>query len=453
MVGAAVNWYYHSAFASVVISQTVPEVKPWKLYERTDRYTVEDGCLVGAGLGLVAALVTLRMRRPAISPWVRCVGMVNVGACAGIAGAHAYFQYTGERQQAYRSLDQRLKRRLLEFWWIFWDKNMMAEFNPLLQHYVRHNGIWYTHLLPHEVFEQMDANIERIVKDGDAASQSETSAVTAVQQEEPPYYSQPFDYADNLRRFDAQYTIDKMEEMETYKLALLKDAEFLLFFNAQQKHEYCHLKGLDEEEKSQRRQEMRLTELAYNRLRHKADDIDVMLVIWRLSLQHKAAFESKQPTDHAVDSWLPEVTLCHPKIHDPVLSIEEMQVFQAQLFDEVRRFEAWTLNTNYPKESRERWSKDLDDGRVMLRAADRVVYELEKMQKAVMDQGSTAEETSERSQYESLLDGQTNRTKVGENMQAVTAESTVEVEKDEKAQADEEKVVKPPDRGLEPEKP
>ncbi|KAF9696911.1 hypothetical protein EKO04_004806 [Ascochyta lentis] len=109
VLGATANWYYHSRFTSVAVSQN-NAVKPWKLYERTKSFTVDDGCLVGASVGLAASIPALLV----IPRWTRCLGLVNIGASAGILGAHGYLQYTGERQKAYVRLERGFKRRSLE---------------------------------------------------------------------------------------------------------------------------------------------------------------------------------------------------------------------------------------------------------------------------------------------------------------------------------------------------
>ncbi len=280
VLGAAVNVYYYTSFTNIVVLQKNPKVKPWRLYKWTKKFTVEDGALLGAGLGLAASIPTLFMRRPGFPLWTRCLGLTNIGASTGILGAHAYLQYTGGRQKAYKRLDRRLKRRSLEFWAIFWDKKLMALFDPLIQQYIRHNGIWYTHLLPDTVYEKPDDYGRKPSKNNQAASDEE--------QEETAYYTEPYDYADDLKQINVQSTYDKMEELLAERAAYLQDAEYMLFINAQKQHDYCHFKPEDPDERQRKLQEIHLVEIAYNRLRNAAHTIDVKLAKWHMSLQHKA---------------------------------------------------------------------------------------------------------------------------------------------------------------------
>jgi hypothetical protein len=80
------------------------------------------------------------------------LGMMNIDTCTGVLVAHAYIQYTGERQDTYEHFGLQLQRRSHEFWSIFRDAETMASFDPIMQQYVRHNGIWYTPHLPDEMF-------------------------------------------------------------------------------------------------------------------------------------------------------------------------------------------------------------------------------------------------------------------------------------------------------------
>jgi hypothetical protein len=383
IAGAALNWYYYSAFAKVVVSQKVPEVKNWKLYERTKRYTVDDGALAGAALGLTVSVPSLFMRRPAIPRWTRCLGMTNIGTCAGVLGAHAYFQYTGERQEAYKHFGRQLKRRSLEFWSIFWDAELMASLDPFMQQYVRHNGLWYTRWLPQEVFEREEHGVEF------AASSKEPAAIIeAPAEEQPPFYRSPVEYAEDLRQIDVQSTLARIEAMEADKEQLLKEAEYLLFVNAQQQYELCHAHTMDEAERHRRLHETHLVDVAYNRLRAAANELDIRLIHWRLSLKHKAVLEAATSTTRTdtIADWLP-VPEALPSFatHKPTYSIGEIEKVQWQIAAEVKRFEEGYTDSRFPEAMRERWKKDAEDGRAILRAADHVLWRLHKAREVLED--------------------------------------------------------------------
>ncbi|KAF1932935.1 uncharacterized protein M421DRAFT_416532 [Didymella exigua CBS 183.55] len=377
-VGAAANWYYDSRFKSVVLSDTSGEVKPWTLYERTRELTVDDGCLVGAGLGLAASVPALLMRRLAAPRWTRCLGLANIGACAGILGAHAHLHFTGERQKAYRSLERRLQRRSLEFWRLFWAKQSMSSFNPLVQLYIRHNALWYAQQLPSSAFEHADGldPDSSDLPDSNTATNGPDSTPTHQDQ---PYYVPPFDYAEDLKYISVEATRAKIEEHEAEIAALLKEAEFILFVSAHRQYEYCHLHESDDERRRQRLEELQLLQITYNKLRSAAEILQSRLINWRMSLQHKAIVDSPESATGSVDAWLPQSTHSF-EVHNPELSIQELERTQAALDAEIRSFEASIAHPGYTKGEKDRWRMDLEDGRSLQRVADKIVWEFEKMQ-------------------------------------------------------------------------
>ncbi|KAF3051082.1 hypothetical protein E8E11_011062 [Didymella keratinophila] len=379
-LGAAANWYYNSRFKAVVLSDRSHEVKPWKLYEKTKKLTVDDGALVGAGLGLAASLPALLMRRLAIPRWTRCFGLANVGACAGILGVHGYLQFTGERQKAYKSLERRLQRRSLEFWRLFWAKQSMARFNPLVQLYIRHNALWYAQQLPSSAFEQAET-LEPESVDDPGADLAANSPDSTYAHEDQSYYLPPFDYAEDLKYISVEATHAKIEEHEAEIAALLKEAEFILFVSAHRQYEYCHLQSADDEDRRKRLEELQLLQITYNKLRSAAEILQSRLINWRMSLQHKSIVDSPAFATASVHAWLPQSAHTFTA-HNPALSIQELERTQAALDAEIRSFEASIAYPGYTKEKKDRWRMDLEDGRSLLRVADKIVWEFEKMQQA-----------------------------------------------------------------------
>jgi hypothetical protein len=374
VLGVAADWYYSSRFTSVVLAQRKQEASPWKLYEKAKEFTVDDGSLLGAGFGLAASIPALFMRRPAIPRWTRCLGMANIGACAGVLATHGYLSYTGERKKAYARLDRRLERRSIALWDLFWDKQAMARFNPLIQLYVRHNTLWYAQQLPDSTFDQADRQ--------DAES---VTLETTYEQTDQSYYLAPFDYAEDLRYISVDATHAKIEEHETEIAALLKEAEFILYVSAHRQYEYCHLQDADDEERRQRLQELQLLHIAYNKLRYAAEQLQSRLITWRMSLQHKALLDASGPTNASVAAWLPRSA--HDfTAHKPSLALQELERTQAALDAEVKSFEAGIAHPGYTKEKKDRWRLDLEDGRSLLRVTDKIVWELEKMSDAAASQ-------------------------------------------------------------------
>ncbi|KAJ4322082.1 hypothetical protein N0V94_002550 [Neodidymelliopsis sp. IMI 364377] len=238
----------------------------------------------------------------------------------------------------------------------------MARFNPLLQLYVRHNALLYTPHLPEETVYV-------------------SSSSSTEEQEELSYYLPPFDYADDLKRISVEATYTRMEEHEAEITALLKEAEFILYISAHRQYEYCHLGNVDDEERRQRLEELQLLQITYNKIRSAAEQLQSQLINWRISLQHKAILEASTSESSSLQAWLPKST--HDfTTHDPALSILELERTQAALDAEIKSFEASIAYPRYPKEKKDRWRMDLEDGRSLLRAADKIVLEFEKMQEA-----------------------------------------------------------------------
>jgi len=364
------------------VSQKLPKAKKSRLYKWTKKHTVEDGALVGAALGLAVSVPTLFARRLPIPRWTQCFGMMNTGACTGILGAHAYFQYTGDRQRAYRRLDRRLRQRSLEFWAIFWDKELMARLDPIMQQYVRHQAIWYTQLLPDKVFKEAEEPGRGRVKNKKPGATGQT--IVTQQPPELPYYVQPFDYAEDLELINVESTLVKIKEMEAEKKDLLDEAEYLLMFNAQQQYDYCHRVGsMDQDERRRRLHEILVVDIAWNRLRNAADAITMRLTHWRLSLQHKAAWEASNSGDDHVNEWLPRPDRIDFASHKPTLSLQQVSRMQGDIDFEVKTFERLCADEMLPKETREARKQDAEDGRVMLRATDHVLFRLEKARNSV----------------------------------------------------------------------
>ncbi len=70
-----------------------------------------------------------------------------------------------------------------------------------------------------------------------------------------------------------------------------------------------------------------------------------------------------------------------------------MEKFQTQIGAEVKRFEELATDQRYSKQRRERWKKDLEDGRVLLRAADNIVFQLQNIRDNLESAGSTAKDS------------------------------------------------------------
>jgi hypothetical protein len=354
-------------------------LKPWKLYERTKTMTVDDGALAGAALGFATSIPTLFMRRPAIPRWTRIVGMTNIGAFAGMLGAHAYLQYNGERQKAYVRLERRLKRRALEYWAIYGDKELMSHFDPVIQQYITHHAMWYS---SHMVYDRSEQPASR--DDTQPNQTTEISPTTAPLEPLPEaYYVPPYDYVEYLKQIDVERQRVELQELETERHRLHKEAEYVFHMNAERKYRYCHTTEMTDDERARWLRELHLCEITYNRLASAVDGNDIKIAKVKLALQHKAAIEAQEKTKVSLESWLPPVPSekLDTRTHDPTMTIQELEKFRAEIVADITRFEGSLTAPGYGEVQRERWRKDIEDANVFLKAVDQVVWELESAKK------------------------------------------------------------------------
>lgn len=367
-VGAATNAYFHNAFTTVVASQTVKDLSPPKLYEKTDNYTVDDGCLAGAAMGMAAFLPTLFMRRATVPWWTRLMGMTNIGACTGVVASHAYFHYTGERQKALQELNRQRRRRTLEFHHIFWDKMLMQQLDPLIQTYVRHNGLFRAHHIPAEVLEDPDKHGILSVPAADGSA-----AVDAPATKYPAYYVVLLDWGKYLENLDVEAMKADNEVDQRRKNALLKEARYVEHQISSKLYDFIHTTHASEEDKEMSIRELQLLSTIRNRLRLAAEEVDQNIFWRRYWLGKKPAMDASSPRE----AWLPAFP--DPDGHDPTLSIAEVGKFEEQFKNEIAIFESRVRSpAQEDVDQREKWRKDLEDARTWRRATDRIAWEMEK---------------------------------------------------------------------------
>jgi hypothetical protein len=436
------------SFTNAVLSHVEPkEGRKWKLYQWTKRYTVEDGALEGAKLGLAASIPTLFIRKPAIPRWTRSLGMANIGECAGILGARGYFQYTGERQKAYSCLKRRLKRRSLAFHHIHNNKELMANLDLVIQHCVRHSGVWYTQFLPEEAFEQPDEYFRRTVRSDETVT--DTEAPMEKPSTQPPFYPPLPDYAEELRCLDEGKSLAEIARLETERKQFLEEAEYLFFVRAKQQHEFYHANAMDDNERQECLHEIYLLAIAHDRSRNTANLTDLKLIHWRLVLQQKAAWISSAQGSDCCTNWLPTSDSIDVSAHIPRFSILEMEHMHTQITADVIMFEEYAARPGLAQAEIEKYRRDAEDGRVVQRVAEHVIFKLEKARKALEDSAAaeTAEDKSEPKAVGSALIIRMPASAIDSKVEAVSDE-----EKQEKSEVEEETPAKSAADSLDPEK-
>jgi hypothetical protein len=266
----------------------------------------------------------------------------------------------------------------MEFWGIFWDKELMARFNPFVQLYVRHNAVWYASHLQFSAYEQAVEHDKTAVRISESSTIAEAPDSVEPPQEDLAYYTPTYDYAEYMRDIDVQSFRAEIQKLEAEKQALLKEAEYILIANAHKKYRYYYSEDMDKDERERRLRELHLCEIAYNRLSSAVNALDIKVTKMRLSLRHKAIVDAPSTKPDTLESWLPSTPTIDHMAHDPTISIQEMEKLHKQIAEEVKQFEEWIVVHGHSEQQRERWKRDLEDGRTLMKAADHILWELER---------------------------------------------------------------------------
>jgi hypothetical protein len=399
ITGAAVNYYYHYGFTDAICAASGVKDEKYKLWDKTERITVDDGFLVGAGIGLGVGVVSaVLLRGSPVRWWTRCIGMTNLGAFAGIAASNGYFHYTGERQKSVQALNDWKHRRNLEFHWVYWNKLLMSKLSLPAQAYVMYNGIFHAARLPDEALQnpqkyglglitdsslpkkeekKEEAKKEEEAKKDESKATNATNATTPPKApEKPGYYRKPSDVTRWLEKLDVDEQVNHTAKLENERQEYLKEIEYLLHVIGKKRYELCHLpENTDQEERKHRDRELQLINIVYYRLRKSADQLDGQIRLEQLTLQQKKAWKSEED---APTTWTPSTSGLDLETFEPKLCVKEFKNTTDELAKEIKNFEHKSTCKTNSAEEKERAKKDLDDGRLLLKAADKVQFELEK---------------------------------------------------------------------------
>jgi uncharacterized protein CbrC (UPF0167 family) len=277
-------------------------------------------------------------------------------------------------------LERRLKRRAVEYWGIFGDKQLMSRFDPLIQQYITHHAMWYSSHMVYDAYERP------VTGSATATQTTEISSATATTEPLPEaYYYPPYDYVEYLKQIDPERQRAEMQELEDERHRLFKESEYVFRMNAERKHRYCHTTEMTDDERARWLRELHLCEVVYNRLASAVNVNDIKIAKLKISLQHKLAFEGQAYAEskESVEPWLPPSPLIavDARTHDPTMTIQELEKFRAEIMTDITRFEASLKVPGYGEAQRERWRKDIEDANVFLKAVDQVVWELESLKK------------------------------------------------------------------------
>ncbi|KAF2661173.1 hypothetical protein K491DRAFT_576534, partial [Lophiostoma macrostomum CBS 122681] len=370
--GAAINWYYHYGFTGPVsIASNITDLE-WKIWEKTERYTIDDGFLVGAGLGLASSLFLRRLHIPS---WTRYVGMTNIGGCAGILAANAYFQYTGERARSNLALAQWRQRRNLEFHWVYWNKLLMASLSKPVQAYVMYQGMFHAAQLPEEALT--DPGKYRLGHISDTSLPLDKK--TDGKEESKAHYYPPDDPAKILRDVTAESLKAALDSKATQRAAILIDANYIMRIISQKEYAFCHLDNASADERHELLREIQMYQVIFSRLKDEANKLERQLLVGsqRLRQKHSLAGEDTLP------SWEMPADQYDPKTHEPKLALPEIEQYTEKFLKDMKDIEKGLATQGISDEDKARLKKDLSDARELLKASDKIIWDLEKRIKKV----------------------------------------------------------------------
>ena len=208
------------------------------------------------------------------------------------------------------------------------------------------------------------------------AKKSATTPVLATSPEtDDRFYTSYQAFDDYLKILDVERTQRENEGYRQERQSLLKEAEYLYYELTKKQYLLCNTVHSNEDDRQQQLREIEVTTFLYNRLHIRAEELRRGIHFNNVWMQQKAALDSHD----ARTAWLSSTTMFDPDSHDPKISIREMKALGDRFASDVKHWEG--LCHSQASEAvarREKYMRDLDDARALLRAADQMVYEMER---------------------------------------------------------------------------
>lgn len=480
IAGAAVTAYFHNEFTKPASQAMGVKGVEWKIWERTEKYTIDDGFLLGSAVGLTAGLVSsaLLRRNPhnALRWYTRTAGCTSLGGVTGILASHAYFQYTGDRQKAVQVLEQWRKRRNIEFHHLYWKRLFFTTLSLPVQGYIMWNGVFRASGLPEEVADWPEKYGYNSIVDPWVVEKQEKEKESAEKKEqgkdergekglnseshsdkvdgkgnargeegniEQNYFFVSEDYTALLSTLDPEDRLASIVERGKKRHILLKEADHVAYQISAKQYRLLHTEFApeDADERQLLLREISIMMVLYNRLRADADMLGRGIHFSAQALRHHALLglsevrleankrkgidivqmlEERFPIPHGgtggvgIQTWPSDANsgkekeeeeaakrkltypfsveeekrLWYPAPYNsqlvsypnPIYALEEMDKIREEFLDAIRGLES-TLQRELSVEDRRQVQVNLDEGRLLLRAADRVFWHLEREKK------------------------------------------------------------------------
>lgn len=364
------------------------------------------------------------------------MGMANAGALTGIVASNAYFQYTGDRQKATQVLHQWRKRRNIEFHHLYWTRLVFTTLSLPVQMYIMWNGVFRASGLPEDVADwpqkygynnivdpwatpSTSAEPTETSQTKSEPASSEAEAGSGQVEEKRPlqqdFYFSSEDYALLLQNLDIPDRQRSIAERGWKRACLLDEADHLAYQVCAKQYDLLHRKFAPEEEDERKLmlREIALMMVLYNRLRAEADMLDRGVHFSLMALRHRALLDSSSPSSSSsatspsastsphiqlesesekaqqneIQKWYPPpynpllAAFPHPK-----LSLEECDKIRNEFIGSIETFESHLQSGVLSAEDKEQARVNLEEGRMLLRAADRVFWRLERLEKEARKQ-------------------------------------------------------------------
>ncbi|KAF2263782.1 hypothetical protein CC78DRAFT_617406 [Lojkania enalia] len=379
LLGSAVSWWHHHNDSALVTQLTRQKLTPGKLLQKTERYTVDDGAFVGAGVGLIASF-----QRSPIPFWMRCVGLINIGALCGIVVSHGYLHYIGERQRAKSILRPQEKERGVQFRIIVSNKPLMARLEPARQAYVMTMAIYtrqpqdgFKRHNPEPSFPALQPFPDTPIDEINAKAKEIAGVMTVLRY-------RPIGEPDQLDVINLEQRQEELADLMRVRHERLGGAEYLLHEWSRKRYELYHMTHLDEDERQMRNRELRILGASIRLLYEEADKLNRNITFMKLDVQHKKAFDAGMD----LASWTPPLQdkhLYNPKNYVPILALQAIEQLRTKLRKEVKAFE---MSSDILQKD-QGLAKNADDARAMLRAADCIHLELEAEAQRVSEEADS----------------------------------------------------------------
>jgi hypothetical protein len=170
-----------------------------------------------------------------------------------------------------------------------------------------------------------------------------------------------------------------LDSMAKDRAALLIDAHYIMRIISQKEYTYCHLGNASADERQNLLREIQMYQVMFGRLKSEADKLDRQILVGSQRLRQKLSWAGED----TLPSWEMPAVEYKPETHEPKHALPEIERYTEKLPNDIKDIEKALATQGISDEDKQRLKRDLDDARELLRASDKIYWDLEKRIKKV----------------------------------------------------------------------